>query len=44
MDGISEAASLVTLVQLAAIIINHVRSIVNAPVQKRKLLAALIQA
>ncbi|KAL6234177.1 hypothetical protein BDW75DRAFT_251623 [Aspergillus navahoensis] len=44
MDGISETASLVTLVHLAATIINYIRSIVDAPVQKKKLLAALIQA
>lgn len=44
MDGISDAASLVTLVQLAAGIINYVRTVIDAPVQKRKLLAALIQA
>jgi hypothetical protein len=44
MDGVSDAASLGTLVQLAAQIINYVRTVIDAPVQKRKLLAALIQA
>jgi hypothetical protein len=44
MDGVSDAASLGTLVQLAAHIINYVRTVIDAPVQKRKLLAALIQA
>ncbi|KAL5043001.1 hypothetical protein BDW71DRAFT_216650 [Aspergillus fruticulosus] len=44
MDGVSDAASLVTVVQLAAYIINYIKSVVDAPVQKRKLLAALVQA
>jgi hypothetical protein len=44
MDGISNAASLVTLIQLAGTVINYVTTVVDAPTQKRKLLAALIQA
>ena len=44
MDGVSDTASLVTLVQLAAHIVKYVRTVIDAPVQRRKLLAALIQA
>lgn len=44
MDGVNDAASFVTLVQLAATIINYIKNVNDAPVQKRKLLAALVQA
>lgn len=44
MNGISDAASLVTLLQLAGAVINYVNTVIDAPAQKRKLLAALIQA
>jgi hypothetical protein len=44
MDGISDAASLVTLVQLAGAVISYVTTVIDAPTQKKKLLAALIQA
>ncbi|KAJ5135376.1 uncharacterized protein N7515_004654 [Penicillium bovifimosum] len=44
MDGISNAASLVALLQLAGAVINYLNTVIDAPAQKRKLLAALIQA
>ncbi|GJP88753.1 hypothetical protein CBS147323_10006 [Aspergillus niger] len=44
MDGISNAASLVALLQLAGAVINYLSTVIDAPAQKRKLLAALIQA
>ncbi|GFF91702.1 hypothetical protein IFM53868_06596 [Aspergillus udagawae] len=44
MDGVSDAASLITLVQLAAAIISYVKNVADAPVQRRQLLAALVQA
>ncbi|KAJ5602062.1 hypothetical protein N7510_011596 [Penicillium lagena] len=44
MDSISDVASLATLVQLAGAVINYVSTVIDAPTQKRKLLAALIQA
>jgi precorrin-6B methylase 1 len=44
MDGVSDAASLATLVQLATHIVRYLRTVIDAPVQKRKLLGALIQA
>lgn len=44
MDGISDAASLAALVELSATIIDYVRKVIDAPIQRKKLLAALIQA
>ncbi|KZN87124.1 hypothetical protein EN45_056800 [Penicillium chrysogenum] len=44
MDGINDAASLVALVQLAGAVINYITTVIDAPSQKKKLLAALIQA
>ncbi|KAL5361817.1 hypothetical protein BJX96DRAFT_166174 [Aspergillus floccosus] len=44
MDGVNDAASIATLVQLAAHIVHYLRTVIDAPVQKRKLLGALIQA
>lgn len=44
MDGVSNAASLVALLQLAASVVNYVKNVTGAPVQKRKLLVALVQA
>ncbi|KAH8691793.1 hypothetical protein BGW36DRAFT_303870 [Talaromyces proteolyticus] len=44
MDGISDTASLAALVELAATIIDYVRKVVDAPIQRKRLLAALIQA
>ncbi|RJE22814.1 hypothetical protein PHISCL_04872 [Aspergillus sclerotialis] len=43
MDGVNDSASLVALVQLAGAVINYVSTVIDAPTQKRKLLAALIQ-
>lgn len=44
MDGISDAASLAALVELSATIIDYVRKVIDAPIQRKNLLAALIQA
>ncbi|KAJ6186665.1 hypothetical protein N7519_007966 [Penicillium mononematosum] len=44
MDGLSDAASLITLLQLASSVIKYFKNVSNAPIQKRKLLSALVQA
>ncbi|GAD99626.1 hypothetical protein PVAR5_8348 [Paecilomyces variotii No. 5] len=44
MDVVSDAASLAALLQLATSVIHYVKSIINAPDSKRKLLTALVQA
>lgn len=44
MDGVSDAAAIGTLIQLATTIISYVKNVIDAPVQKRKLLVGLVQA
>jgi hypothetical protein len=44
MDGVSDAASLVALFQLATNVIAYVKNVTDAPTQRRKLLVALLQA
>ena len=44
MDGISDTASIITVAQLAASIIKHLKAVVDAPLQKRRLLMEIIQA
>ncbi|KAL1848838.1 hypothetical protein Plec18170_007854 [Paecilomyces lecythidis] len=44
MDVVSDTASLAALLQLATNVIHYVKSVINAPKIKRKLLTALIQA
>ncbi|PGG95246.1 hypothetical protein AJ79_10164 [Helicocarpus griseus UAMH5409] len=44
MDGISNAASIITLAQLAASIIKYMKAVVDAPLEKRRLLMEIIQA
>ncbi|CAG8189470.1 unnamed protein product [Penicillium nalgiovense] len=44
MDGVSDAASLITLLQLASNVIKYVKDVKNAPAQRKRLLSALVQA
>lgn len=44
MDGISNTASIITVAQLAASIIRYMKAVVDAPLQKRRLLMGIIQA
>lgn len=44
MDGISGTASIITVAQLAASVIKHMKAVVDAPLQKRRLLTEIIQA
>ncbi|KAJ5198074.1 uncharacterized protein N7498_007191 [Penicillium cinerascens] len=43
MDGISDTASIIAVAKLAASIIKYMKAVVDAPVQKRRLLIAIIQ-
>jgi hypothetical protein len=44
MDGVSYAASLITLLQLASNVIKYVKDVKNVPAQRKRLLSALVQA
>lgn len=44
MDGLSDTASLIAVLQLAAVAIKYVKNVIGAPVQKRRLLIMLVQA
>ncbi|KAJ5633265.1 hypothetical protein N7490_009604 [Penicillium lividum] len=44
MDGLSDAATLVALLQLASSVIKYLKNVSNARFQKKELLSALIQA
>ncbi|CAG8370934.1 unnamed protein product [Penicillium camemberti] len=44
MDGVSGVASIIAVAQFAASIVEYIKAIVDAPLHKRKLLVAIIQA
>lgn len=44
MDGISDTASIIAVAQLAASIIKYMKAVVDAPLEKRRLLIVIIQA